>query len=969
MKSKYSGILTSQHGAGRVAWDVNTAEPAKVLDLEATAAAMLQRSTTRRANGRYKRKAQKAQIVGVVVTALLFLSLIGAGISIISPTGGVSVTVGQWSGLAVLAAVFVILFFVIKMSLMVRWYFYWLVLAIVVLLIINKGQLAPGNVDSSIPVINRVFTGANITVIVCLISVQLLTLIATLVRRVLYPYLIRNISPSSGIEWWWIRPILVQPGTFQYTIYDPWAFSTKNRTFSYTGSVNADGRPHGYGMWCDDAEDGEVTMGYWKNGHPVPPFKAREFGSGDSFTAIKIGFATCSKLGLDEYNLIPQVDDGVRYGVAGVECSISGRFFAELPRVTFPLFPAYRDAIIDNMRDVGINPESSNGPLDHVLQELENAEFAGLGNSPYPVPGARPTPGETNPSLKRRREKSVVKPIMVGVDETNRDITVEGFRRVDGNLMSPSEASVTINKVEDSSGEVRLVPDGWEPVDDVNHAPQSQSTKQADEGSEALIFVHGYVCKFAPPITSLLFRTDNLIPSPNLQNCSTTEAIKRLGQLLTLGNFPPHIKPFVFSWPPGRELTYFQAKKAGAHPAVLEAFVTFVGDLRRAGVRRVHLLSHSAGCGVVMGFAGVFERCFVLICALGIIAWRFVAVIPYRTDVSYPRLYKQVPLTDFLETQYMTLRRYCSLITCYVDENDGALFWAEKGIMNKVLGRNPGNIYTVVPVDDDDQHSPADTSGSEIMTGAAPPGVGWGGTLPSRVHTVFSTQNVFGSSVDRSEEGSEGVMMGEIDVRTEYAEAESGRSSVTTTHSNTTHPLQHQPQQQHRWNHSLKPQTRRLVSTLMSPFWSAHLPSSGADATPAPEPLLVRGNSFERRHEKVQREVREEIGRLRPFLNERRAYAKEVVERGFGGVAGRGRGRGRYLVYPDMDTIDTSLLDVNIHSLRHAYFNLNRMFVDDLLDIIVHQKRASERTSRLAPTVQGGLVYQFLCAPSYVINP
>lgn len=142
---KYSGVLTGHQGAGLVAWDVSTGEPAKVLNLELTAAAMLKRSTKRRANGRYKRKAHKAQIVGVAVTAFVFLScklwvsqscgvfretyfqspqfthsyfviVIGAGISIISPSGGVAISVGQWSGLAVIIAVFAILLFVIKVG-------------------------------------------------------------------------------------------------------------------------------------------------------------------------------------------------------------------------------------------------------------------------------------------------------------------------------------------------------------------------------------------------------------------------------------------------------------------------------------------------------------------------------------------------------------------------------------------------------------------------------------------------------------------------------------------------------------------------------------------------------------------------------------------------------------------------------------------------------------------------------------
>ncbi|KAJ3042433.1 hypothetical protein HK097_002030, partial [Rhizophlyctis rosea] len=52
----------------------------------------------------------------------------------------------------------------------------------------------------------------------------------------------------------------------------------------------------------------------------------------------------------------------------------------------------------------------------------------------------------------------------------------------------------------------------------------------------------------------------------------------------------------------------------------------------------------------------------------------------------------------------MQIRKYCPLITCYVDENDGALFWAELALRAKVVGRNPGKLYTVLPLEDDNHH-------------------------------------------------------------------------------------------------------------------------------------------------------------------------------------------------------------------------------------------------------------------------
>jgi hypothetical protein len=68
----------------------------------------------------------------------------------------------------------------------------------------------------------------------------------------------------------------------------------------------------------------------------------------------------------------------------------------------------------------------------------------------------------------------------------------------------------------------------------------------------------------------------------------------------------------------------------------------------------------------------------------------------------------------------------------------------------------------------------------------------------------------------------------------------------------------------------------------------------------------------------------------------------------------------------DMDIVDTTELDMNIHLARHSYFNLNKYIIDDLTEIIVHERRARERESSLV--LIKGNVYGFLTAPSYVMN-
>ena len=68
----------------------------------------------------------------------------------------------------------------------------------------------------------------------------------------------------------------------------------------------------------------------------------------------------------------------------------------------------------------------------------------------------------------------------------------------------------------------------------------------------------------------------------------------------------------------------------------------------------------------------------------------------------------------------------------------------------------------------------------------------------------------------------------------------------------------------------------------------------------------------------------------------------------------------------DMDVVDISWMDTNIHCARHNYFNINRWLIDDLMEIITTRKRAASRISRM--THRGGNVWSFLAAPNHIVN-
>lgn len=79
-----------------------------------------------------------------------------------------------------------------------------------------------------------------------------------------------------------------------------------------------------------------------------------------------------------------------------------------------------------------------------------------------------------------------------------------------------------------------------------------------------------------------------------------------------------------------------------------------------------------------------------------------------------------------------------------------------------------------------------------------------------------------------------------------------------------------------------------------------------------------------------------------------------------------GRQGGGSLFLLDVDVIDTTSLDNNVRLDRHSYFSVNKYVVDDIIDIVTSQKRASGREYRLVSV--GSNVYSILSAPSFVVQ-
>lgn len=64
----------------------------------------------------------------------------------------------------------------------------------------------------------------------------------------------------------------------------------------------------------------------------------------------------------------------------------------------------------------------------------------------------------------------------------------------------------------------------------------------------------------------------------------------------------------------------------------------------------------------------------------------------------------------------------------------------------------------------------------------------------------------------------------------------------------------------------------------------------------------------------------------------------------------------------DLDVIDTTYVDQNVHLLRHSYWNINKEIIEDMREMLVGRKRAAMRSARLDRKV--GNVFMYRVAPS-----
>jgi len=574
------------------------------------------------------------------------------------------------------------------------------------------------------------FLGTHPIVLVMLIVAEIAVLVTFLSLYKLYPKLVQSAwfrrKSRAGIFW---RIKVVSDWTMTYV--GSWG---KRYSCKYDGEtnqlhINSSGLPHGLGRWLDDSYSGEVLTGTWINGIPVAPFASRQFGTGDAFKAVRVGYVMASD---DEYTTTkfwPSNDKPPRIGLTSVECSISGSFYNELPLATHLAGPNWLD---EGRNSVGnlcsqlthIDDEEERGHQliqikasdprgvqvrGHVYASTGESFNAGLNqviihvdkDEQEPLHRPRLTPGRSLNFMPRASRQSFRPERIIlcdesdsGEDETDERnfelATVEeelshrdmSLRESPVRPQTPPLACRSVTSA--SSFNFELMSGIFQPFKMTNASLRVEDWTPA-EHKDALIFFPGY-------------------------KVPLKQSLEALGQFIAMTRLDSRVYPIIFGWPCGQRFTYHSASRKSATAKNRENLLRLIQGLQKDGIRHVHFMTHSMGVQTLLGaFSNLPDGSPSELSKLFQLDPDFV-----EEDVSLHQQQQQqqqkqegtsggsdssnnmkpmicrtitmlnpdFPLEAFVDRAFASVRRICSCVTIIGDRHDKALFGSQ--IMNGI---------------------------------------------------------------------------------------------------------------------------------------------------------------------------------------------------------------------------------------------------------------------------------------------
>ena len=420
---------------------------------------------------------------------------------------------------------------------------------------------------------------------------------------------------------------------------------------SYSGARHpTTGRPHGYGEWLDDSFHGECLWGQWDDGAPVGPFRSREFGSGHAFSSVRCAFfATHSDPFADSTFLVRRLPDGlVRLGVCAVECAVSGHYFRHFPAASPPLLTL---------------DDAAGGLASSASASSSSASASPPSPSRLQRPPAWPREHERLALAEAARRGVArcleqLRPGATGPDEP-RSGTPSAFAPPPPRPPPPHLPPLPTT----------AAPPAEEPLEGVIYIPGfaeieprlKSRDKEPRPSSRCSTWARSWVRSYLGEVGLLTAGT--LAPR---YNTPLAYALERMGQLLAFARLPARIKPFIFSWPGGRALSYPAAHRAAAEEWMGADLLTLLAALRANGVRVVHVLAHSMGARVLC--AALPQLLAARSELLGPGGLHLANIALLSPDVS---------TRDFLGTHLPLMRRLGALPTVYGDRHDRPLYYAQ----------------------------------------------------------------------------------------------------------------------------------------------------------------------------------------------------------------------------------------------------------------------------------------------------
>ncbi|KAL7541123.1 hypothetical protein ACHAXR_010666 [Thalassiosira sp. AJA248-18] len=518
-----------------------------------------------------------------------------------------------------------------KFTLLLYWMVvYWPLLAILASLFINREE-------------------RELIIVILLIIAECVTFLVFGFVYYIYPRFVTSkwFRENHARRFWKIK-LLDDGVTMQYDGF--WGRLGRRYECQYMGETNESGQPHGRGEWSDNSYHGEVMMGTWEDGRPVAPFSSRQYGTGDTFSAVRLLYFMATDDTFLANKLMPTNDNPPRCGTVSVECSIAGAFMSHLPCASL-LDPSSLD---EPQREDCMSVGKKCKHLDSGYS-AENPMLTSLqinANDPRGVQVGGHLYAPTRMPFTKR-----INQIIIDVKRSNVDAEYQSVDDGSKEILADSEG---IDSTHGVGHKMSLEVQNWSKID----------TK------DALIFIPGF-------------------------NSWLKHSCETFGQMMAMTTLSKAVYPILFQFPGAQVLTYRKASQISASENNKKYFLQMLHSLKTEGFLNIHIVTHSLGVQTLMdcfennsdGSPSPVSDCFGQAPANNDTS-SSLANVGKLVCRSITLLNPDYPLYAFREHGFRSIRRVSSLITVVGDKTDQALFWSSliNGIVNRLGWSQPSAL-------------------------------------------------------------------------------------------------------------------------------------------------------------------------------------------------------------------------------------------------------------------------------------